>query len=79
MPGETKQMTADDLGALFDAFDRHDVKTVLSFMTEDCVFNAAGGPDVHGTRIVGHEAVGAAFGRPEDIISEPATVSKPQN
>lgn len=61
MPGETKQMTAEDLAALSDAFNRHDVKSILSFMTEDCVFNAAGGPDIHGARFVGHKAVGDAF------------------
>ncbi len=61
MPGETMQVTAEDLAALSDAFNRHDVQSILSFMTDDCVFNAAGGPDVHGTRFVGHKDVGAAF------------------
>lgn len=61
MPGETKQVTAEDLAAFSDAFNRHDVEAILSFMTDDCVFDAAGGPDVHGSRFVGREAVGAAF------------------
>lgn len=61
MPGKTKQVTVDDLAAFSGAFNRHDVKSILSFMTDDCVFDAAGGPDVHGTRFVGQEAVGAAF------------------
>lgn len=61
MPGETKHVTVEDLAAFSDAFNRHDVNTILSFMTDDCVFNAAGGPDVHGTRFVGHKAVGDAF------------------
>lgn len=61
MPRETKQVTAEDLAAFSDAFNRHDVDAVLSFMTDDCVFDAAGGPDVHGTRFVGHDAVRAAF------------------
>ncbi len=61
MPGDTKQLTAQDLAAFSDAFNRHDVKTILSFMTEDCIFNAAGGPDVYGAQFVGHKAVGDAF------------------
>ena len=61
MPAETKQVTAEDLAAFSDAFNRHDVKSILSFMTNDCVFDAAGGPDVNGMRYQGHQAVGAAF------------------
>lgn len=61
MPGVAKQVTAEDLAAFSDAFNRHDVKSILSFMTDDCVFDAAGGPDVQGARYVGREAVGAAF------------------
>lgn len=53
--------TADVLHALFEAFNRHDVETIVSLMTTDCVFDAAVGPEVHGTRYIGRDAVGAAF------------------
>lgn len=55
------QVTEETLDGLFEAFNRHDVEGVLSFMTPDCVFDAAGGQDANGTRHVGREAVGRAF------------------
>ncbi|MGP2490744.1 nuclear transport factor 2 family protein [Mesorhizobium sp. PUT5] len=55
------QLTATDLGALFDAFNRHDIDAVMAFFAPDCVFNAVGGPDACGTRIVGTEAIATAF------------------
>ena len=33
----------------------------MTFMTEDCVFEASAGPDVCGTRYAGREAVRAGF------------------
>jgi ketosteroid isomerase-like protein len=33
----------------------------MSFMTEDCVFEASAGPEVCGTRYAGYEAVRAGF------------------
>ena len=56
-PGVTTEM----LQAFADAFNRHDVDTIMSFMTEDCVFEASSGSDVCGTRYVGREAVRAGF------------------
>jgi steroid delta-isomerase-like uncharacterized protein len=49
------------LQALFDAFNRHDADGVMSFFADDCVFDAAAGPQVYGTRFEGREAVRAAF------------------
>ncbi|MGN6665479.1 MAG: nuclear transport factor 2 family protein [Trinickia sp.] len=54
-------VTADMLAAFSDAFNRHDADALMGFMTEDCVFDAAGGAEVYGTRFVGHVAVRAAF------------------
>ena len=54
-------VTADTLAAFSDAFNRHDADALMDFMTDDCVFDAAGGNDVHGTRYVGKDAVRAAF------------------
>jgi ketosteroid isomerase-like protein len=52
---------AETLAAFSDAFNRHDADALMGFMTEDCVFDAAAGPDVNGKRFVGREAVRMAF------------------
>ena len=57
-------MKANDVELLVaygEAFNRHDISALMSMMTEDCVFEAAGGPDAWGTRHVGAAAVRAAF------------------
>jgi len=43
-----------------EAFNRHDVDAIMSWMTDDCVFeNTRPAPD--GTRFVGHSAVRACW------------------
>lgn len=54
-------ITAEDLAALFDAFNRHDIDAVMSYFADDCVFDAVGGNDVHGTRHDGAAAIAKAF------------------
>ena len=56
-----EQVTVEVLQEFADAWNRHDVDAVMSFMTDDCVFEASAGPDVCGTRYVGREAVRAGF------------------
>jgi steroid delta-isomerase-like uncharacterized protein len=56
-----EQINTRFLQSYGDAFNRHDVDALLSMMTEDCVFEAAGGSDVCGTRHVGQAAVRTAF------------------
>ena len=55
------EVTTEDLQAFADAWNRHDVDAIMSFMTEDCVFEASAGPDVSGTPYVGPDAVRAAY------------------
>jgi steroid delta-isomerase-like uncharacterized protein len=55
------EMTADVLQAFAEAWNRHDIDALMSFMTEDCVFEASAGPDVCGTRYAGHDAVRGGF------------------
>jgi steroid delta-isomerase-like uncharacterized protein len=55
------EVTAEALQAFADAWNRHDVEALMSFMTDDCVFEASAGPDVYGARSEGREAVRAAF------------------
>jgi steroid delta-isomerase-like uncharacterized protein len=49
------------LAAFSDAWNRHDIDALMSFMSEDCVFQTAAGPDACGTRIRGTQAVRQAF------------------
>ena len=49
------------LQAFADAWNRHDIDAIMSFMTNDCVFESSAGPDVCGTRYAGSEAVRAGF------------------
>jgi len=44
-----------------EAWNRHDLDTLMSMMTEDCVFEASGGPDTNGQRSEGTLAVRAAY------------------
>ena len=55
------QVTTEMLEAFAEAWNRHDADALMSFMTEDCVFEASAGSDVCGTRYVGRDSVRAAF------------------
>ena len=55
------QITVDVLQDFADAWNRHDVDALMTFMTDDCVFESSAGPDVSGTRYVGRDAVRAGF------------------
>lgn len=55
------EVTIEFLQAFADSWNRHDVDSLMEFMTEDCVFEASGGPDVCGARYEGQRAVREAF------------------
>jgi ketosteroid isomerase-like protein len=57
----TAEVTVDSLQAFADAWNRHDIDTLMSFMTDDCVFEASAGPDACGARHAGRDAVRAAY------------------
>ena len=61
MSSPPNTVTTSTLAAFSDAWNRHDVDALMSFMTEDCIFETAAGPDACGTRHVGTEAVRKAF------------------
>jgi steroid delta-isomerase-like uncharacterized protein len=61
MPPSIAEITTEVLQAFADAWNRHDVDALMSFMTEDCVFEGSSGPDICGTRYVGPEAVRDGF------------------
>ena len=54
-------VTTETLQAFAEAWNRHDVDALMSFMTDDCVFEASAGPEVCGQRHVGRAAVRAAY------------------
>ena len=54
-------ITAATLAAFGDAWNRHDIDALMSFMHADCVFQTAAGPDACGTRVSGLDAVRTAF------------------
>ena len=72
MAQTTNQKTSQDtisisfLQGFADAFNAHDVNAILSFMTNDCIFEASAGPDADGEKFVGKEAVKKAF---EDVFN----------
>ena len=43
------------------AFDAHDLDAIMAHFTDDCVFESPRGPEAHGRRLVGRDAVRAAF------------------
>jgi len=59
-----REVTTEVLQAFADAWNRHDIDALMSFMAEDCVFEASAGPEACGTRCAGREAVRAGF---EDV------------
>lgn len=61
MPNSIAEVTIEVLQAFADAWNRHDIDALMSFMSDDCLFEASGGPDVCGTRYAGREAVRAGF------------------
>lgn len=54
-------VTVATLAAFSDAWNRHDIDALMSFMSEDCVFETAAGPDACGARHQGQAAVRKAF------------------
>lgn len=63
MTDEKNQVSVETLQAFADAFNRHDVNTLMTFMTDDCVFEVSWGPEVYGERHVGQAAVRAGFSK----------------
>ncbi len=49
------------LQAFADAWNRHDVDALMSFMSDDCEFEASAGPEVSGTRYAGPMAVRSGY------------------
>ena len=61
MSNANEQVTVETLQAFAEAWNRHDVEALMSFMTDDCVFQASAGSEVYGTRYTGPAAVRASY------------------
>ena len=61
MMSNVTAVNTDMLQAFADAWNRHDVDALMSFMSDDCVFEASAGPDACGARYEGREAVRAGY------------------
>jgi steroid delta-isomerase-like uncharacterized protein len=55
------EVGVEDLQAFADAWNRHDIDALMSFMTDDCVFESSAGSEACGTRYAGRDAVRAGF------------------
>ena len=51
------EATTPSLQALLDAFNAHDLDAIMSFFTDDCVFDTPRGPAPGGHRLVGKAQV----------------------
>ena len=56
-----KTVTEEFLQSFADAFNAHDIRAIMSHMTDDCVFEASAGPEVNGEMFTGQEQVKKAF------------------
>lgn len=57
----TKTLTAQDLADTFDAFNRHDIKAVMTHFADDCVFYTVAGEEKYGNKVEGAKAIATAF------------------
>jgi len=61
MAQSNNEVTADFLQSFADAFNAHNIKAIMSHMTDDCVFEASAGPDLDGEKFTGQKQVREAF------------------
>jgi steroid delta-isomerase-like uncharacterized protein len=55
------EVATPSLQAFLDAFNAHDVDAIMSFFTEDCVFDMPRGPAPGGRRLTGKQQVRAGI------------------
>jgi ketosteroid isomerase-like protein len=53
--------TVEFLQSFADAFNRHDLDALMDHITDDCIFDLSAGPERHGRRYSGREAVRRGF------------------
>ncbi|MFT5398531.1 MAG: hypothetical protein ACI8XW_001321 [Gammaproteobacteria bacterium] len=60
---QSNEVTVEFLEAFADAWNRHDVDNLMSFMTDGCVFESSGGDGMRGTLYEGAEAVRKGYAK----------------
>lgn len=70
MNNNAPAVTVATLQAFTEAWNRHDADGLMAFMSEDCVFQTAAGPDACGTRHVGAAAVRKAFAAAWETVKD---------
>ena len=55
------QVTPEHLRAFADAWNRHDLEDLMSFMAEDCMFQLSSGTNIDGTKYEGRDEVRAGY------------------
>ncbi len=70
MSNKTNQVTLEFLQAFADAWNRHDVDGLMSFMTDDCVFESSAGDEQCGTRFEGAAAVRQAYAKSWEAFAD---------
>jgi ketosteroid isomerase-like protein len=61
MPTTAHSVDVAALEAFAAAWNRHDIDALMSFMSDDCAFHAAAGPDLQGRSFIGRSAVRVGF------------------
>ncbi len=54
-------VTTELINAVGDAFNNNDIDAVMAFFADDATFDHAAGPEIHGKRFEGKEAISAVF------------------
>ena len=57
------EVTVEMLAAFGEAWNRHDVDGIMTFMADECAFETTAGPEACGKRYEGRERVRQAFAR----------------
>ena len=63
MAKQSPEVTVEFLEAFADAWNRHDVDDLMSFMTDDCVFESSAGNEMCGTSYQGTNAVRMGYAK----------------
>jgi ketosteroid isomerase-like protein len=61
MSQSNNKVTVNFLQSFADAFNAHDIKSIMAHMTDDCIFEASAGPDADGEKFTGQDQVKKAF------------------
>jgi steroid delta-isomerase-like uncharacterized protein len=63
MAKQSDEVSVEFLQAFADAWNRHDVEDLMSFMTDDCIFESSAGDQACGARYEGVDAVRKGYAK----------------